>query len=544
MNMKIKHLLIFAMLIFSCSVLKSQDSYLKKIDKSYNDFGTAYNYLLDFYIVNLDPEELMNSAILGMLGSLDPYSELLNDAEMESFHSLENNYFTGIGILTEQRKDGITIMDILEDSPASKSGLKVGDIFNKIDNISCEGFNSDSLRKYLRGMSGTSVQIEIKRPIKETLLEFIVERTEIPQHSVNHCQLIDDTTVYLQIVDFSTNTKGEAVEALTKIQKESKGGIKSIIIDLRNNGGGIMLSSLDLFEIFMQPKTLFGSINNKSGLSKEFFTKNSPLFPDAKVAILVNNQSASASEFFAAAMQDYDRAVIIGKKTYGKGISQIIKDLPSGKSLKITIEEFHTPKNRIINQVNYIPKYMSKSINNSDSIVYSENGRPLKNHSAVLPDIEAEEKKYPAIVYELEDKKVFFDFATILAADIETLPADFAINDEIYNSFKNYYLSKDSLLGSKSVSVFNNYKNSLVQDSIDTGVINEFEKFIRLYTESLKNDLDRFKSIISEILYNELASRYLTYSQMAGQFLKNDNYIQAAIDALNNKYSEILKIKK
>ncbi len=536
-------ILIF-LFLFNYEDSSSQPAYLKKIDKSYNDFGTAYSHLLDYYIYDLDPEELMNAAILGMLSSLDPYSELLSEQEIESFQSLENNYFTGIGIYREHLKRGITIMDLLEGSPAYKSGIKIGDIITSVEGISCESFNSDSLRKYLKGIPGTFVELKIRRAVSGQTYTFKVERKEIPQNSLRYSSLINDSTVYLQMIDFSANTKTEVLSALSSLEKKSSSGIKSIILDLRNNGGGIMLSSLELFEIFMKPNTLFGSIRNKSGIAKELRSKNEPIYPNVKLAVLVNNLSASASEFLAASLQDYDRAVIIGNKTYGKGISQIIKDLPSGKSLKVTIEVFSSPMNRIINQIRYIPKYIKSDTIFQDSIIYSKNGRALKNHSAVHPDIEILNKEYPSIVYNLEEEKMFFDFASVIASEYNSLPMNFQITDEIYTRFKEFCFTKDTVLSKEYEKQFETAMNSLIKDSAEAEVIEEFRKFKSVYLTSAGRDLDRFRPLISEVLFNTIISRFWNYSETIENYLKKDEPVIEAVKVLNSsRYKEILKIK-
>lgn len=533
--------LFFAMFILTGKSF-SKEYELDRINRSYNDFSTTYNFLLDYYIYNLDPEKIMDEAIIGMLKNLDPYTELLNTQEMDEFSSLEKNYFVGIGIYTEKKKNLLTIVDILDGSPAAIAGLKVGDRIHYVDNKPVSALSQDEVRLLLKGNSGTDVMMKITRDGKNDTLEYKATRKEIPQSSVKFYYLLENDVAYVQIADFAIDTKTEIVKALDSLNKKTKEGLKGIVLDLRNNGGGIMLTALDIFEIFMPMKTYFGSVINKYDNNNQLFTKNQPLYEKTPLFLLVNDYSASASEFLAAALQDYDRAVIIGNKTYGKGISQIIKTLPSGKNLKITTEIYHTPQNRTINTIKIKPKFLADSNAAKIDSVYSKNKRILLNNSAVIPDTVVQQAKYANFIYDMILSDVFFDFVNLYTTKNPTMDRNFIISDSLFTEFKNFFDSKQDTLKNEVSETFDLIKKYMKDDSTDNVITDKFDIFIKEYNKHKVNSLDKYRKDIEQILKAELISRYYGNKAVSEFYLKSDNYLQAALNILKNKeYKRILK---
>ena len=534
--------IIFGLCFAHSNNLVSNELELEKINRSYNDFSTTYNFLLDYYIYNIDPEKIMDEAIIGMLKNLDPYTELLNNNDMDEFSSLEKNYFVGIGIYTESRKGLLTIVDVLDNSPAFESGLKVGDRIRYVDDKTVVNLNAEEVRNLLKGSAGTLVNLKITRDTDSDTISISVTRKEIPQSSVKYYTLLDNDLVYIQLADFAVDTKNEIIKALDTLNKQTKNGISGIVLDLRNNGGGIMLTALDIFELFMPENTYFGSIINKYDNNNQLFTKNKPLYEKTPLTVLVNNYSASASEFLAAALQDYDRAVIIGNKTYGKGISQIIKTLPSGKSLKITTEIYHTPLNRVINTIKIKPKFLVDTNSVVVDTVMTPNKRLLPNHSAIVPDTIVEPLKYANFIYDMILGDIFFDFANIYHTKNKTLNSDFTINDSLFDEFKNYYEKNQDTIKTDISETFELIKKYMQNDSADNSIIDKFNVFISDYNKHKVNSLDKYRKDIEQILMAELYGRYYGNRKVSDFYLKSDNYLNTAKFLLQRKqYKRILK---
>ncbi len=535
-------ILLLLIAIGKVSNLYSSGYELEKINRSYNDFSTTYNFLLDYYIYDIDPEMIMDEAIIGMLKNLDPYTELLNNDEMDEFTSLEKNYFVGIGIYTEKKRNLLTIVDILDDSPAFIGGLKSGDRIHYVDDKPVSNLNSEQVKNLLKGSAGKVVNLKLTRDGNTDTLAYNITRSEIPQKSVKLFVLLESDIAYIQLADFALDTKIELIKALDTLNKQSKNGLNGIVLDLRNNGGGIMLTALDIFELFMPEKTYFGSVINKYDNNNQLFTKNKPLYEKTPLTVLVNAYSASASEFLAAALQDYDRAVIIGNKSYGKGISQIIKALPSGKSLKITTEVYHTPRNRVINTIKIKPKFLADTNITFQDTILSKNKRPLPNHSAVVPDTIVEQSKYANFVYDMILSDIFFDFVNLYATKNKSIATNFQISDSLFQEFKLFFEKNQDTIKTDITETFDLIKKYMQNDSADNAIVNKFNSFIGDYNKHKVYSLDKYRKDIEQILTAEILGRFYGNKRVGEFYLKSDNYLQAAINILNNKqYKIILK---
>jgi carboxyl-terminal processing protease len=550
--MKIRTILISGAIIASSCfnafaqepVDKEYEKRLKKINAAFEDFGRAYYTLLDYYVNELDPEALMEQAIKGMASSLDPYTELLNDTDAETFEALASNKFTGVGIYTSPRDSMLTIVDVVSDSPAKKAGLRVGDRIYSVDGNIVLNSSDDRARKYLRGKSGVPVTLKIIRDGRKDTLNYEIIRGEVPQKSLGYYGLIGDTVAYIQIKDFSGDTRNEVKNAYLEMKNISGSRLKSLVIDLRNNSGGLMMSAVDLFELFMPLGSYFGGISNRNENKNQIYSNSMPVDAQIPMAIIVNEYSASASEFFAAAMQDLDRAVIVGEKTFGKGISQIIKDLPSGKNLKLTVDKFSAPSGRVFNTVNINSSFNKKdTTKNKIDSAFSKNGRILFASSAITPDSIVKEKAISPLVMELLSKDVIFNYANLITSNMSQLPNDFELNDSLFSQFKSY---ADSCLTNGSTILDNTLiaiKKQLGDSKYPQELIDKLQNLTNDFKKYYSNSYEDNKTILSKMLKAEIISRFNDDREVMKFMLQDDEYLSCALDMLKReKYESVLRI--
>lgn len=539
MNRAFWSVIVSAFILSNCLFAQTEEEYKNKliqINKAMDDFSRAYTFLLDYHYSNIDPQLIIDAAIRGMTNSLDPYTELLELDDSEEFEVLTTNHYTGIGIVTSLRDSMLTIVDIVDNGPAVSAGLRVGDRILKIDGVDVLHNNDEKSRNLLKGELNTFVNIAVLRGYKEyDTLTVTVKRESISQKSLAYYQLLEDSVAYIQVKDFSGDTKSEFKSAYWEMKNKSNNQLKGLIIDLRNNGGGILQSAIELYELFVPVGTLFGTVENKFKKHTQIFSKNSPIDTDIPIVVIVNNYSASASEFLAASFQDINRAVVVGDTTYGKGISQIIRDLPSGKGLKITVDKFYSPIGRAINRIDLKPKYVDDTLKPAIDTFLTRNGQKVINNSGVIPDSIITQKEYTPYLMELISKDAFFHFANKLSRQNIKQNLDSLPSSAIINEFK---IFADSLLTDSNSEMEKAVKS--IQDIFETDDIPESLKqsFIDLkkgiadyYDLAFTKDIEDIKMIMAV----EILKRYYPNSSILSFVLKYDKHKLASQNILKSK---------
>ena len=539
MNRAFWSVIVSAFILSNCLFAQTEEEYknrLIQINQAMDDFSRAYTYLLDYHYSNIDPQKIIDAAIRGMTNSLDPYTELLELDDSEEFEVLTTNHYTGIGIVTSLRDSMLTIVDIVDNGPAVSAGLRVGDRILKIDQVDVLYNNDEKSRNLLKGELNTFVNISVLRGYKEyDTLNVSVRRESISQKSLAYYQLLEDSVAYIQVKDFSADTKSEFKSAYWEMKNNCNNQLKGLIIDLRNNSGGILQSAIELYELFVPVGTLFGSVENKFNKYTQIYSKNSPIDTEIPIIVIVNNYSASASEFLAASFQDINRAIIVGDTTYGKGISQIIRDLPGGRALKITVDKFYSPIGRAINRIELIPKYENDTLESPIDTFITKAGKKVINNSGVIPDTIITQKEYTPYLMELISKDAFFHFANKLSRlnikqNLDSLPGA-----EILNEFKTF---ADSLLNDSNSEMEKAVKS--IQDIFETDVIPESLKqsFLSLkkgiadyYNLAFTKDIEDIKMILAV----EILKRYYTNNSILAFILKYDKHKLASHSILINK---------
>lgn len=554
MKKKIALLSLF-ILFFVIQISKSQDIYYDddslydeeesiyyKINKSFEIFGSIFREIANNYVVEIDPEELVRFGIDGILHSLDPYTEYYNEEETEDIDIITTGSYTGVGITVSIRDSMLTIIEIHEGFSAQKNGLRVGDRIVKVDTAYILHESSDILRKYTRGRAGTPIVFYILRDGIDDTLRFDLTREEIRMKNVTYYGVIKDSIGYIKIERFTRNLQDEVKQAYYELK--NKYNITSLIIDLRNNPGGLLESAVNICGLFINSDNKIVSTKGRGGIEiKAYYPEEEPIDTLIRIAVLINNGSASASEIVAGAIQDLDRGLIIGKHSYGKGLVQSIYDIPYNGNLKMTTAKYYTPSGRCIQKVDYYLKY-SKYKSNPDSIFYTKNKRKVYESKGILPDTVVADEDYPEFVNILINNGFIFKFANIYSAKLKSLPENFKANKELLKEFQKYLSSKNFNYKTKLQEQFEELEKSAKDENYSSAALQVIENAKNQVAIEEKNLVEKYSNIILPLLEKEIKNRFFSGKEAIKLNLENDKEIDVAISMLNpKKYTKILSGK-
>jgi carboxyl-terminal processing protease len=504
---------------------------------------------LDKYFVDKPiPGKLMKAAIDAMLIELDPYTVLINESNIEDYRLMSTGQYGGVGAGVRSANDFVFFSDIFENNPAHKAGIKAGDLILSIDGKTMKGKKSDEVSELLRGPKGTKIKVEIERPFVGKL-SFDITRDEVVIPDVPHATMIQNGVGYIKLTSFSQKAFISVKTAYDDLVKQ---GMTSLVFDLRGNGGGVLTEAVKIVNMFV-PRGI-EIVRTKGRIEEEnmvYFTENSPVNLDIPVAILVDGMSASASEIVAGALQDLDRAVIIGSNTFGKGLVQRVMPLKYGSQLKLTIARYYTPSGRCVQRLDYSNRKDGESAQAIDEteVTYfkTKNGRKVRDARGVDPDIEIEEGSFSRITITLLLENIIFDFATKFAHNNSSIPAagKFKISDETFDAFKKFVESKNISYTTESEELLAKVLESGAKEQLITENTAEYIALLKIVKASLDRDLNKFKSEIIELLEDEIVARYYYQKGRVMNSFKNDKALVEAISILQNPtaYKKILSGK-
>ena len=538
----------FKILIVSIVVLISSFSFTDgyfEVAKNLDIFTTVYRELNNYYVDETDPGKLMKTAIDKMLKSLDPYTNYIPESEIEDFKFMTTGQYGGIGAVITKRKDFVFISEPYEGFPAQKAGLIAGDKILEIDGESAKGKNTEEVSKALKGQPNTEVELLIERPYKEKPFTVNFKRQKISVKSVPFYSFIDDGIGYIKLRSFTRDCSSDVKNALLELKKQ--GDLNGLILDLRNNPGGLLNESVSIVNLFIEKGQEVVSTKGKiESWDKTYKAFKAPVDLTTPIIVLINQSSASASEIVAGAIQDLDRGVVIGQRSFGKGLVQQTKKLSYNSQLKLTVAKYYIPSGRCIQALDYSNRNDDGSVGKiPDSLMTAfktKNGRTVFDGGGIKPDIEVEQEDLSNLIISLIRERLFFDYATLYKYRNPSIDSIFSISDDDFISFKDFLSDKSydyktetekALESLKTTSKNENYFNLLESQYID--LFNEFEL-------NKKNDLERNKQIINEILSEEISSRYYFQEGRIRSSIEYDNEIKEAIKYLKqeNLYNSIL----
>lgn len=546
MRKKLCALLFSFLIIFSFSnVCNAQHDF--EIAKNVDIFVSILKELNAKYADEISPGDLTKTAIDAMLSSLDPYTVYYPESQIEDYKMMTKGQYGGIGALIQQHGDYIVISEPYEDCPAQQAGLMAGDRILSVNKQSMKNRSSSDVSEYLKGQPGTKINIEVERYGQSKPLSFDVTRKEIKFPSVPYSGMVSDEVGYIKLDQFTEKASSEVKEAFIKLKEQ---GMKYLIFDLRNNGGGLLQEAVNIMNIFVDQGTMIsetkGKLESQHNVYKTRFPVTDKSIP---VVVLVNEYSASASEIVSGAFQDLDRGVIMGHKTFGKGLVQNVLPLSYNTSLKITIAKYYIPSGRCVQNIEYFKNDTitpsRTKIPDSLAVAYkTKNGRTVYDKGGVEPDVISPDTVASNLLLALVLNNLIFDYATQYRATHATIPEakDFRVNDEIYNDFVHFLKDKEYTYTTETEKVMEELKEVAEDERYFKDISALYDSMKKKIEEEKSTELQKYKSEISDYLASEIISRYYYQKGKYVDMLRCDPEITAAKDLLLNqvRYKSIL----
>lgn len=519
------------------------------ISRNLDIFNSIYRELQTTYVDTIDANKSINTAINSMLNQIDPYTEYIPEDAQKDFRTISSGEYAGIGSLIVQRDNNVYISEPQPGSPALKAGLRPGDLIMVVNGDTTLGMSNEEVSKRLKGQPGTDVKVTVKRPYSaDSILTFDITRANIPVNTLPYYGVVADEIGYIYLTTFNEKSAPAVRNALLELKKDPR--VKSVVLDLRDNGGGLLESAVQIAGLFLPKGTEVVRYRGRDAMQEKVFkTTQQPVDTKIPLAVLINGNTASSSEIVAGALQDLDRAVIIGHRSFGKGLVQGTRPLPYNGLLKVTIAKYYIPSGRLIQAIDYSHRNADGTVSRiPDSLtnVYSTRaGREVRDGGGITPDIKVSYPDGNRLLYSLANGFWTFDYANRFAARTPSIaPAEeFTVSDSIFQDFKEFIdpekLDYDKYCESGLKMLREATENEgYMNDSVSA----KFDELQRLLKRDFDRDFDTNKADICEILGMEISERYYPGRGQILQRLRNDIDVDSAARVLKDtaRYRELL----
>lgn len=547
---RFKALIIIIPLAVASFFVSSYTDNFFEISKNLDIFITLFKELNLYYVDETQPGKLMEEGINGMLESLDPYTTYIPESDIEDYRFMTTGQYGGIGALIRTKGDRVIVAEPYEGFPAQKAGLMAGDEILEINGKSTEGKSTNDVSSVLKGQPNTEVKVKIKRigidkPFDKTIL-----REEVQIKSVPYFGMLEPEIGYVNLSSFTDNCAKEVADAVTELKTK---GMKKLVLDLRGNPGGLLKEAVTLSNLFVDKGEQI--VNTKGKVKdgcKNYVAMAQPMDTDMPIAVLVNSGSASASEIVAGVLQDLDRGVIIGQRTYGKGLVQMTRPLSYNAQLKLTTAKYYIPSGRCIQAVDYASRNEDGSVNKvPDSLMtlyHTKGGRPVFDGGGILPDVETEPMRLSDISFSLGTKMLLLDFATEYRHKNPTIAAatEFKVDDKLYSEFKEWLKDKEYDYTTESEELIKNLKKVAEEEKRFTPMQEEYEALEAKVSHNKTHDLENFSEELKDLLRAEIVSRYYFQKGRLQAMLDEDIDVVKAVSVLKDApgYKKILTASK
>jgi len=540
-------LLIPVLGVFAFSFTPPAERYFE-IAKNLDIFASLFKEVNALYVDEVNPNQLIRTGIDAMLMSLDPYTNFIAEDEVETYRTMNTGQYGGIGAVTRVIGNRTLVTMIYEGYPAQKNGLKIGDEVIKMDEVELAKISIEEANQLMRGQVGTTVKLTVKRFGTPDLVNLEFKREKIKVSNVPYYGMVGSNSGYIQLTDFTPDAGKEVRNAVVKLKEQ---GAENIILDLRDNPGGLLFEAVNICNIFIpKGKTVVTTKGKVQNSNVTYETLNNPADLEIPVAVLINRGSASASEIVAGTLQDYDRAIIIGEKSFGKGLVQIPRQLSYNSQVKITTAKYYTPTGRCIQVLDYSHRRTDGSVGAIPDSVKKEfkttNGRLVYDGGGVDPDIVLEGIEASSLTQMLYRNGYIFDYATLYASQHESIPParDFKLTDKEYEAFVTFVKSKQYNYRSPVEVELSVLKEQAKRERYYNELSPQIEQIAELLKENRKRDLYTFKDQIKLLLEQDIASRYYLEKGITEVEFKNDADIEKSVTVLNNtaEYKKILRL--
>ena len=546
--MKLKHILkkriilpILAVAIFFSTTAFKNDFF--EIAKQIEIFTTLFKEINMNYVDDTNPCDLMDTAIKSMLDDLDPYTQFYNEQDVEVSRINNAGDYTGIGAKVLTLKDKLIIVEPYKDYAADKAGLKAGDEIIKVDNVTVSNFKDDAAN-LLQGAAGTEVSVTYKRQGKTNTVKIIRESLEIK--AVPHYSMIDEKTGYVVLRKFNSKASSETIGAIRALKNQ---GATQLILDLRGNPGGLLSEAVNVTNIFVPQNQLVVTTKSKvKKYNKTYYTQREPIDTEIPLVVLVDGRSASASEIVSGALQDMDRAVVVGTRSFGKGLVQRPKPLTYGTQMKITISRYYTPSGRCIQALDYWNRDENGNATRTKKENYNafktRNGRAVYDGGGIEPDVEVEFAKQTPITKAIVNENLIFNFATdyYYNNSVEDLKS-FDLSDAEFKKFKSYVKTTGFNFETKTERALQDAILVAKEEELDGIISSEYKDLETALKTYKSNAIDGNKEQLKSLLTDEIIKRYFYSEGLYTYYTANNNEIKKAVSILNNpsQYASILR---
>lgn len=518
---------------------------LFEISKNLEIFVNLYKEINTFYVDEVDPGKLMRTGVDAMLETLDPYTNYISESQVERYRFMSEGRYHGIGALIDLVNGAFLVTEPFEDSPAYEAGLRAGDILLSVDGQPLEGKTIDELGVYLRGAPNTTFNVLVNRPGVSEPISMDITRNDIDVPNVPHYTLVDKDYAYVNLTTFTANASRNIANAIREMKRENP-EFKGVILDLRDNGGGLLREAVSISNLFI-PKgeevvTTRGKVKD---WDQAFNTTSNPTYEDVPVVVLVNGQSASASEIVSGVMQDLDRGVLVGQRTFGKGLVQNTKEVGYNSRVKITTAKYYIPSGRCIQSVSYSDGSPMDIPDELRGKFKTRGGRTVLDGGGVTPDVVMDPARRSPFVAHLFNEYITFDFVTewVMGKDSIAGPEEFHFTD--YDDFVKYAADRLENYRSESELALEELKESLLEEFDDKTAASEIKSLEKKIKKNTVEELERHKAEIIEELERDIVTRFHHQKGKIKYNLKADPEVKEAVSILADpaRYNSILKVQ-
>lgn len=550
---KIKFFIVPLVVIASFLAISSNSntSYFE-ISKNLDIYATLYKELNTYYVDELEPSKLIQTSIHSMLSSLDPYTNFISEADMEGYKLQTTGKYGGVGALIRVVDNYVVISEPYKGFAADKYGLQAGDKIIEVEGNSTEGKNTEDISKLLKGQAGTKVNLTVSRLQKDGTEKDIsveIEREEIKINNVSYYGMVSDDIGFIRLSNFTQKAGQEVRDALVELKKNVN--LKGVILDLRGNPGGLLNEAVNVSNVFIDKGQEIVSTKGKvSEWDKTFKTVNNAEDVEIPLAVLINSESASASEIVSGSIQDLDRGVIIGERSFGKGLVQTTRSLSYNTKLKVTTAKYYIPSGRCIQAINYAEKNEDGSVakipDSLQTAFKTSKGRLVYDGGGILPDIHVDQTMMSNITLSLLRKNYIFNYATLYKVNNTSITAakQFKLSDNDYENFINFLKGKDYDYATDSEKLLDKLKEASKDEKYYDAIESELENLTLKIKHDKEKDLKKHKDQITTFLKEEIASRYYLAEGRIEASFDSDDYVKKAIEILHNEseYNNILSV--
>jgi len=542
--------LIFFFFLESVNGASTADKRSFRISKNLTIFNSLFRELDLNYVDTLNYDKMVKTTIDNMLDKLDPYTVYMPEDETDDLKFMTTGEYAGIGALIMKKENSVCISEPYEGLPAQRNGVRAGDIILEIDGVKVDGKSVNDVSARLKGVPNTTIKLKLKRLGVEKPLEISFLREKIQVNPVRYSAIISDKVGYVLLNEFTDRAAIEVKSAVNELVRTHK--IESLVLDIRNNGGGLIDEAVKIVGYFVPKGTDVVTTKGKSSESdRTYKTPTEPIFPDLKLVVLTNRSSASASEILAGSIQDLDRGVIVGERTFGKGLVQNIRPIGYGGHLKVTTAKYYIPSGRCIQAIDYSHRNDDGSVGRVPDSLTSEfstkNGRKVRDGGGIVPDTLTKDERKLNIAYYIFAQNLYFDYATIYVTKHPTIasPSEFVLPNEDFNAFSKYLIDKKFTYTTQTEKYYTELLDMAKYEGLDKRAKDEFEALKVKLMPDVSKSIEENKSDIVDLLSLEIIKRYYYQKGEIQYSLRDDKDLKAALDLLkfNGKYSRILSKK-